>query len=679
MSEVKIRGTGIKKALSSFNCEEAISEYIWNGFDAGASVIELNTITDPLENVLEFSISDNGKGIDFEQLENKFIPFLESEKSVKTKEENISLQGKNGYGRLTFFKFAQYAIWKTFYKKDEKVFTYDININAESLNKYDNTQPIISNGNAGTVVSFKGILPDLHKKYVESKLTVFLRNEFAWFLELNSAKSYKILINNVELIYKDLILDKEKFLLDINDNGQIKDELKFDCEYIHWKGKLNDEFSRFYFINKENKLKNQRTTKLNKKGDQFYHSIIIKSNFFENFNYVETEEETSQMKMFSANDEYKVFRTLLENLNNYLKKKRKPFLHQYAKVLIENYEKEDVMPKFGDNTWDKVRKEEFVTLVKELYEVEPGLFVKLNTEQKKTFLHLLNLLLDSNERESLFSILEGIVELDPQDRKDLEKILKTTRLNHVIKALKLVQDRILVLEKLKELALNHQLKANEKDHLQSVVQEHYWIFGEQYNLVCAAEAKFEKALRNHIYLLRGEDQSIKINHEHKNKEMDIFLVRQNFCTDYINNVVVELKNPTTIKKLTQKEFNQVQDYLNVILKTDVFNASNFTWDFYLIGQDYDDYVRNQIENAKGHGEKNLAFKVNNYKIFVKKWSEIFNEVEIRLRWLNDKLKIEREKLSPTSNSVRDIMNDIMNNSAKGTTEPSLPKRKKVKS
>jgi hypothetical protein len=320
-----------------------------------------------------------------------------------------------------------------------------------------------------------------------------------------------------------------------------------------------------------------------------------------------------------------------------------------------NFEKEAVMPAFGNNPWDRLRKSNFETLIKGLYEAEPALFSSLNTEQKKTFLHLLNLALDSDERANLFVILENIVELDAEDRATLRDVLRTTRLTDVTKALRLVRDRLAAIATLKELVFNPKLRANERDHLQKVMEAHYWILGEQYSLVCAAEAKFETALRNYLHLLRGGEKGAgsgpgektehRIDHPDKLKEMDIFLVRQLWGTERLNNVVVELKSPTTVKLLSTKQLNQIKTYMDVILSVDAFNAeTNCTWDFYLIGQDYDSSIANEKKNAEHHGEKDLVFKVGNYRIYVKKWSEVFIDVELRLKWLVDKLKMEREKL-----------------------------------
>lgn len=58
--------------------------------------------------------------------------------------------------------------------------------------------------------------------------------------------------------------------------------------------------------------------------------------------------------------------------------------------------------------------------------------------------------MDSGERDSLFKILDAVVELDSNDRKEFAKILEITRLKQVVSTIKLISDRLLTLENLKD-------------------------------------------------------------------------------------------------------------------------------------------------------------------------------------------------------------------------------------
>lgn len=654
---VEITSVGIRKVLNKYTPERAISEYIWNGFDAKATTIKIDFEfkDQELDTVKEIKVTDNGIGICYEELTSKFKKFYESQKSiVNTKDVDLT-RGKNGYGRFTFYKFARFAKWQTLYQRDNDVMSYDIKISNDNLKDYSTTLPTKSKETtAGTCVVFNEISPIISSTFIEKILIPYLKAEFAWFLELK--EEYKIFINGIELDYTSIIDEKEKFPIIVKKTNN--QNIPFECTFIRWNTKMNDEYSRFYFLNNELELKNTKTTLLNKKGDNFWHSVIIINDFFNEINCDNEEDDSSQTKLFDNLADRRLFKDLVLQLNEYLKSKRRPFLRQQAVALINKYEEEKVFPKFGNNDWDKARKQGLKDFVKGLYEVEPAVFMKLNKEQKRVFLELLNLVMDSGERDSLFKIIDAVIELDSNDRKEFAKILESTRLKQVISTIKLITDRLITLENLKKLVFNHELKANEVVNLQTFIEKHYWIFGEEYRMVCAEEVKFEEALRRYIYILRGVDEKTYINHPHKYKEMDLFLAGTDFRNGKPHNVVVEIKNPSTIKQLKSEQLTQLERYMDVILKQDCFNDANEYWTFMLIGQDYDDIVGRRVTNKY----TGLILEGDNYSLYVKKWSEITNEVERRLKYLLDKLKVERAKLS-SNNTLNDVMQEIVSNSA----------------
>lgn len=645
---VEITSSGIKKVLQKYTAERAIAEYIWNGFDAKASIVNVDFEIDSKEfdTYKSISISDNGEGIIYEDLSERFRKFYESNKAGLSTDSNDLTRGKNGYGRFTFHKFARYAKWITKYKRlDGFLYSYEITINSDNLRDYEPSEPIKDKTTRGTTVRFTEVNSDISTAFINDILKPYLRAEFAWYLELKEEK--KIFINGEELDYSSIIAENESFPIELKLR---KEDIKFECKYIRWTSKLNDEYSRFYFLNESLELKKTKTTSLNKKGDNYWHSLLIVSDFFNETTIEEEDESETTPKLFSTSEENKIFKELIGKLNEYLKNKRRPFLKVQAEKLIEKYEDEKVFPEFGKNDWDIARKESLENLVKEIYEVEPAVFMKLNKEQKRIFLELLNLVMDSSESESLLKIIGAVVELDSADRKEFAKLLEETKLKYVITTINLIKNRLLVLENLKKLVFNEELKANERDHLQKYIEKHYWIFGEEYRMVCAEEVKFEEALKRYVYLLRGVSEKQYINHPHKYKEMDLFLAGTDFRDGRPHNIIIEIKNPTTIKKLGDKEVGQIKRYIDVILEQDEFNDHNEYWSFYLIGQDYDNIVKRDISNI----ETGLLRKADNHCLYVKKWSEITNEVERRLKYLFEKLKVERERLS-NSNSLKDII------------------------
>jgi hypothetical protein len=569
------------------------------------------------------------------------------------------MHGKNGVGRLTFFKFAQNAHWITTSQSEDRFTTCSIKIANDGLNRYDpQLLEAKLNSQTGTKVTFTNLL--VSKTELEKEIIPFLVTEFCWFLELNKNKNYTIFINGDVLDCTQNIIDFEDDIIVKYD----KSELIFKCKYVQWKGALHKEFSKYYFLNGDGQEVYKDFTTLNKKGDEFFHSIYIQSEFFDDFDFNSNENE-DQVRLFGKAKSSPEYKYLIKEVNKYLREKRKPFLRVFASKMVEKFEQDGVMPVYK-NEWENLyKKSQLEETIIGLYEAQPKLFTNLNIEQKKTFVRFLNLLLDSNERESLFKIIDEIIELDQEEREDLAKLFKVTRLNRIIETTKLIEDRYRTYYKLKDLVFNPDLKADEVHHLQKFIESHYWIFGEQYHLVTAAEPKFDEALKRYHYLLYKEDIGKKVEHPDKYKEMDIFACRQNFLNDKIENIVIELKHPDI--KIGKNQFNQVDKYLEVILSEPLFNGSNMNWEFYLIGKDFDTsgFIERQLESNANHGISSLIqwYDKGRIKVYAKKWSEVFNEFEINHKYLDEKLKLEREMLVNELESANEIVESVQNNSA----------------
>ena len=676
-SNVEITSKGIRKILKNYNEKLAMAEYIWNGFDAKANKINIDYSANEFGQLDTLSISDNGYGIDLGELTSKFNPFYESEKSVKisSPKHTSIMHGKNGVGRLTFFTFAHIAKWTTTYQKKDELASGSIQINIDSLDNYQPKffkKPILNK--TGTEVSFFNIT--ISKQDLENSIIPFLTCEFCWFLELNKSKNYSISINGETL-------DFTKNIIDYQDDIEIHYEpsdTKFRVKYIQWSESLHKEFSKYYFLNESEIEVYKDYTTLNKKGDEFFHSVYIKSEFFNDFNFNSNEDDT-QTKLFGKAKSSPEYKYLIKEVNKFIREKRKPFLRVYASRLVEKYEQDGILPIY-ENEWEKrYKKPQLEETLIGLYEAQPKLFTSLNTDQKRTFVRLLDLILDSNERESLFKIIDEVVELDAEEREDLANLFKTSRLNRVIETIKLIEDRYKTFYLLKDLVFNPDLKANEVDHLQKLIESHYWFFGEQYRLVTAAEPKFDEALRRYHYLLYKEDVDKKVQHPNKYKEMDIFACRQNIFNRKIENIVIELKHPNI--KIGRNQYIQVDKYLETILSEPEFNAPNMSWEFYLIGNEFDrsDFIERQIESNANHGIPSLIHwhDKGRVKVYAKKWSEIFTDFEIKHNFLNERLKLEREQLTNELQNAKEVVESAQENTAVQLSEINIPTSKNGKS
>lgn len=652
--KVNITNKSISNTVTK-DINKAICEYLWNGFDANASQLSIK-YTKNAFNITSLEILDNGEGIDRSSLQETFGCFQDSQK-LHTYQWSSQVKGKKGKGRYSFNCFASKADWVTVYKdKESHYIRHKITIKKGDNQNYDDneqeTKPS-SVKKTGTTVSFSDI--NLPSDFFDSEVFLdYLKKEFAVFLFLNKAQFKEILINGEKLDYEDVIEDSDNKVIQIE--GE-RTTFYFNVTYIRWKEKMKENYS-MYFLDSSQTEKFERTTTFNNKDTKFHHSLYISSDYFNHF----VDDATGEKNLFGTDNtspKDKVFKTLVKKLKCFLEEKQKKYVAEVAsKKLLEKYQSKGIIRQ-PQNDYDKILVEDLKKTISAMYEVQPKIFTNLQDDQAKTLVGVVELLLQTDKREDLISIMESVVKLSDDERHNLASVLKTTDLARITDTIRLIQNRIRTISALK-VAVKPENGMNEVDDLQKLVEQSFWIFGEEYNIVTQAEPDFNQALMEYLDKLYDTVPGIsksnyskdKIEHPDVNKEMDIFAFRQNIQSSTIDNIVVELKHPTV--KLGEKELSQVKTYMNVIMRDSRFNASNMRWKFFLVGNDFDssNYLHNEMRNAINWGKKNLVCHVDNngiqYEIFVIKWSELFADFEIRHNFLLKKLEMKRDELSVAS-------------------------------
>lgn len=639
-NQVALETEGIKRALKNISVYDAISEYIWNGFDANATIVDVKFLRNSLGGISQVAISDNGMGISKETLLQKFTPVFTSNKAALSKidSRNSSItHGKNGVGRFTFFTFATQAVWSTVYAdaRGDKHYKYSIEIESESLDRYRDSDIVETDDPVGTIVTFSDFSPD---EFDFKALKDFLAFEFAWYLVLNSNRQFVLTIDGHALDYSNLLADQEKVQYSYE-----KTNVFFDVTFCRWNAKLHEEYSKYYYINSDGIEVYKENTTLNNKGDKFYHSVFIQSQMFDNFMYDVDEDEIVIEAYTKTSPE---FAFIKEQVDRHLRNMRNPYIKQYTQKFVAELKSKGAYPSFQrNNILDRVREQSLDEMISVIYTAEPKIFSNLNLTQQKTLVRLFDMTLQSGEIDSLYAVLESIIDMTSEDRADLAELLKYTNMSNITKTIAIIKDRLEAIQRLKLLVFDEKKYATEVEHIQPFIEKNYWLFGEQYYLVTAEEPDFEEALRRFLYILRGEAKpkgSVYIDSPHRKKEMDIFAVQRKLNGSLKKCIVVELKRPS--KVLGAKELQQVKKYFSVIDGEDRFNAPNVEWEFFLVGNDYNKEIADELESARSHGEQSLIFSVGKKKIYVKKWSEIFTEHEVNLNFLNEKLAIRQQEI-----------------------------------
>lgn len=653
MEDILITSTGIQKNLKKVKPTSAICEYIWNGFDAGATCVDVILEKNKLDMIDRIIIKDNGSGIDYNLLSQKFKPFNDSEKyKISSKQNNKTIpHGKNGVGRLTFFVFSTIATWETVYNDNGNNKEYTIEIDRESLNRYEPKKLIDSDKPTGTAVCFENVSGIDEKLLIQS-----IHNEFFWFIKIWKKSNLSIRVNGEEIDFERDI--KEEF--DIFHIEGVKHEIKIHA--FLWNIGLGNEYSKVYYFNSKGEEVYKENTTLNKKSDNFYHSVVVQSDYFDSFSFEKN--QVSDQVGFLANCEDEEFKCLFKGIMSNLIAKRKQYLKKVSSDYISKLVESKIYPDFEKNTMlGMYQKEQLDSIVEALYTAEPKIFTALNTPQKKIFIRLLNTIMESNEKDGLFNIIDNVISLEDDEINDFANILKDTTLNHITSTIKLLEDRVKAVQALKEIVFNKEFNAREVEHVQAIVERHYWLFGEQYHLLTSAEPDFNQALQKLIAYKTSKDEKVDVEHEDAEKEMDIFMVKQGRSSGIYENVVVELKRPKIL--LGEKEVSQLKGYMRVIKSDARFNSPDSNWTYILVGNRFDTsgFIEGEIESHKNLGEKNLVHIEKNHKIFVMTWSQIFENFSTNHDFLLNKLKLKQEIWLHTHSSADAAVADVVNNSA----------------
>ncbi len=639
-TKLKINEQSIRTELKSYKDKpfDCLFEYVWNSFDAGATEVKLD-FEIPIEGIgyaANVCITDNGKGWDFDDdaITNNFMS------STKNPRKNNTLpKGQYGRGRYAF-------IWIS-----EKLYVYS---KGKKLTLQHNTEIKKEDSEfnqRGAQINFEGISVGFSNILISDTLCQNLALEFGWFLLEN--EQYKIVINGKELNAYDYVKDSKEYLAN-SFPEKLKKELdaNFVAKIILWNEKPS-EYSKFYFLDESNIEILKQNTGLNKKSDDFWHSVYLKSSLFNSVDDVIEDDENPQINLtFGGKKVIRIRKQVIAFLKEELIKLRKPYLIVQSDSLLEELKEEKLIPDLPDfGIYDE---ESYDDLIKTIYTISPSLFVGKSKPEKKFICAAFAGLLSTQDDVLIKTILEQLQELTEDEKNDLLRILKRTTLSNIIKTIKEIDHRLEVIDKLKFLISEHEKETLEVKHLQKILDENFWLFGEQFRLFSSTEGALKNVLIKYAKeVLEIEDPELESS---PNGEVDLFLTKTESTGEGIQkNIIVEIKRAS--KFLTEgKEYNQINDYRKKILEQNLCNGENQYWEFYLIGKDYDKGIKELIQNAKQHGEKEkgLSFSINDgrVKIYVRKWSDIL-EVEwgTKMKYLKEKLQIQAKKGKATPQEI----------------------------
>ena len=111
-----------------------------------------------------------------------------------------------------------------------------------------------------------------------------------------------------KVAYDDFIINKIDFV------PEAELAYEYEISIVQWNQSLGKEFSKFYFIDSDNKEKYKEATKLNKKSDEFFHSIFIKSSNGIDFSRYFSEDQLVYLDQSNSKESFMFMMKLVRNI-----------------------------------------------------------------------------------------------------------------------------------------------------------------------------------------------------------------------------------------------------------------------------------------------------------------------------------------------------------------------------
>lgn len=654
MTLIDISGTteisdeGIKKHFKNVEPWQTLFELVWNGFDAKANAVTVTFTENDMHGTDTVTILDDGAGIDHTKLKETFGKFNES-----AKREDATQHGAHGRGRLAFHRICRLATWHT------RSSTGDarIVIDATKIKAYDGKElPTeaqcvdLRQVTQGTFVELKQFTVNL-PNFIElcEKFSV----EFGWFLAMHPGKSLKL--NGAEIAVPSNEITQKKFSIGSH---------VFDVQVIRWDERPSSEKSYTYLLNSRGVLVYKQLSTLNNKT-AFFASVCIASAWADTF-AVEQDILQPNAHTLSSTD----WKRLSRQLNELTESIYEDFLRKQAEKEVERYVEDGYFPNYAglppdEQAWRLNNAKE---LIREIYVADPTIFNTANKKQRKIIIRLLDRLAVSSENDSLFEVLNSVLELDEKSVAKLAQQLKQTTLENIVATIEVLQRRQAGATQLRSLMNNHYREVLETPDLQKIIENNTWLFGSGYETLGAEEdtfTKIAKRLRDtipQIEKLDSSDVDDPADITGANRQTDLFLARRIPIVEsdgqkVFRCVIIEIKRPGI--SLNKKHLRQLDDYADIIKRHPEFTSTKMRFELILVGRQIsssDTEIASRLNGQIARGEPGLVSHDTGMKRYVLNWFTLLDSFELANTFMLEQLKLKRNEFE--SSTKKDLVADL---------------------
>ncbi|MCB0413370.1 MAG: ATP-binding protein [Bdellovibrionales bacterium] len=598
----------------------ALLELISNSFDAKAERIDINLHENQLGGIEKVSVSDNGLGISPEVFNERF-----KKVGVKPNSYGVGQFGRFGLGRFSVFKLGSRSEWSSVAKNGSSYVELSFSMVEDHSQRLVRTSTTTKT-KTGTIVEIFNLYEDVLKKLSPSQLKNEIMLGFLVYLLAHPKKS--IFLNGEKLSADDLI-DKNEL---VEDELEIDgDKVKVSIRHILTKRSLSKEklLNNFLFFG-DGKL--CRSQKVESRCPANYLALVDSPHI----------SQLLQSNRESIAEMDAGFNSIVEWACSKIDQYQEEIKLSSARSFLEEARGQEFYPYPSSYISPQGAAKQAIYDVA-LEKIDEH--IDLGKLPKKTQAVIFNLLNRAMSNSNILEVLSEVAKLSDEDFDKFRRVLEKTTLEQIIRLGDEVTRRLEFLNSLHEIIYGDiSKKIAERKHLHKILEQHCWIFGEQYQLT-TSDKSFRTIIskqRENSGLPKSDDESLKNIKEYK-LIPDLFMTAtRSFPIDPKNhNLIVELKAPAV--NLTSVEVAQIKKYANVVRTAPELSQISAAWELFLVSSDLNDDV--EAERTQQNRPVGLIFEQANLKVWVFKWSELIQKKKDEMQLVRDHLKMKTDELA----------------------------------
>ncbi|MCE9554582.1 MAG: ATP-binding protein [Planctomycetes bacterium] len=611
------------QSLSKATPLQAVEELIWNGLDAGGPMVEVRLALGEMGSLQNIEIIDSGAGIPQDQLEQAFGEIGNSQKvRLKVNKDGRLFHGSEGKGRLKALALCRQPEWIITYRKNGELRRYSIKINRDDPDYFEvGEEETIGTGTTGTTVSL-AYVDEQCASLLGGNARDILTRRFALYLSEYPGTS--ITYHGQVLKVDELIQVKADYPLPVEEG-----QPPATVTVIEWRFKLDSR--KLYLCNESGFSFHDIPLRLHALGVDYTA-------------YLRTPKvkEWADSGLLTTTEMDPSVQRVLDLAREQIRAHIRERLALTAQDVVTEWKQQEVYPyrdEEAKNPLVAAEQQVFDIVAVHVHELHPTFKVS-DLDNKRLILTLIRKALESDP-SALTSLLKSYVDLPEEEQKELADLLERTTLSSLIRAGKVVTERLDTLQAFEHILFNDDWKERllERTQLHRLLAHELWVLDEEY-LVATDDEGLHAVLKKHLHILgRPElapDADVKMI-DGKDGIPDLMLWhRRKVDRSLFEHLVVELKRPRDF--LGQDEVAQIEKYAFTVIEDERFMTDKVQWKFVLLGNDLDSYAR-QRASSDSHPE-GCIYRKGNVSIWVRRWADVLADARARYEFFRDKLNIE---------------------------------------